>query len=131
MHSICPSVKRHLDAQLDASSAAAGASAPRGLYAVVDLAGWRKPAFWLVVIGMNSIAAYMIAHLFETSSAARCARTSAPGRSRRSGPRTSPSSWEARSCFFLLLADPVLDVPTEAVPADLVPAAPPRRVRST
>ena len=34
-------------------------------YAVVDLAGWRKPAFPLVVIGMNSIAAYMIAHLFE------------------------------------------------------------------
>ena len=28
-------------------------------------AGWRKPAQWLVVIGMNSIAAYMIAHLFE------------------------------------------------------------------
>jgi len=34
-------------------------------YAVVDLAGWRKPAFWLVVIGTNSIAAYLIAHLFE------------------------------------------------------------------
>jgi predicted acyltransferase len=36
-----------------------------GFYAAVDLAGWKKPAFPLVVIGMNSIAAYMIAHLFE------------------------------------------------------------------
>jgi heparan-alpha-glucosaminide N-acetyltransferase len=36
-----------------------------GFYALVDLAGWRKPAFPLIVIGMNSIAAYLIAHLFE------------------------------------------------------------------
>ena len=32
---------------------------------VVDVKGYRKWAFPLVVIGMNSIAAYMIAHLFE------------------------------------------------------------------
>lgn len=32
---------------------------------VIDLKGYRKWAFPLVVIGMNSIAAYMIAHLFE------------------------------------------------------------------
>jgi heparan-alpha-glucosaminide N-acetyltransferase len=31
----------------------------------IDLKGYRKWAFPLVVIGMNSIAAYMIAHLFE------------------------------------------------------------------
>jgi len=36
-----------------------------GFYAAIDLTGWRRPAFPLVVIGMNSIAAYMIAHLFE------------------------------------------------------------------
>ena len=34
-------------------------------YAAVDLSGHPRPWFWLVVIGMNSIAAYMIAHLFE------------------------------------------------------------------
>ena len=32
---------------------------------VMDMKGYRKWAFPLVVIGMNSIAAYMIAHLFE------------------------------------------------------------------
>jgi heparan-alpha-glucosaminide N-acetyltransferase len=34
-------------------------------YAVVDVAGWRAWAFPLVVIGMNSIAAYCMSHLFE------------------------------------------------------------------
>jgi predicted acyltransferase len=35
-----------------------------GFYAVMDIWRWRRWAFALVVIGMNSIAAYMIAHLF-------------------------------------------------------------------
>jgi heparan-alpha-glucosaminide N-acetyltransferase len=34
-------------------------------YAVIDLAGWKGWSFPLVVIGMNSIAAYCMAHLFE------------------------------------------------------------------
>ena len=33
-------------------------------YAVVDVVGWRRWAFPLVVIGMNSIAAYVMDHLF-------------------------------------------------------------------
>ncbi len=36
-----------------------------GFYAVMDVWGRRGWAFWLVVIGMNSIAAYCMAHLFE------------------------------------------------------------------
>jgi heparan-alpha-glucosaminide N-acetyltransferase len=32
---------------------------------LVEVKGWRKPAFPLVVIGTNSIAAYLMAHLFE------------------------------------------------------------------
>jgi predicted acyltransferase len=32
---------------------------------VIDVKGYRRWAFWLVVIGLNSIAAYMIAHLWE------------------------------------------------------------------
>ena len=32
---------------------------------IIDVKGYRKWAFPLVVIGMNSIAAYLIAHLFE------------------------------------------------------------------
>jgi heparan-alpha-glucosaminide N-acetyltransferase len=35
-------------------------------YALVDIAGQRRWAFPLVVIGMNSIAAYCMAHLFES-----------------------------------------------------------------
>jgi len=34
-------------------------------YAVIDMAGWKGWSFPLVVIGMNSIAAYCIAHLFD------------------------------------------------------------------
>ena len=36
-----------------------------GFYAVIDVLGKRRWAFPLVVIGMNSIASYCIAHLFE------------------------------------------------------------------
>ncbi len=36
-----------------------------GFYAVIDGFGYRTWAFPLIVIGMNSIAAYMFAHLFE------------------------------------------------------------------
>jgi heparan-alpha-glucosaminide N-acetyltransferase len=35
-------------------------------YVVIDVAGYRRWSFPLVVIGMNSIAAYCIAHLFES-----------------------------------------------------------------
>ncbi len=34
-------------------------------YTVIDWGGWRNWAFPLVVVGMNSIAAYLIAHLFD------------------------------------------------------------------
>lgn len=32
---------------------------------VIDVKGYRRWSFWLVVVGMNSIAAYLIAHLWE------------------------------------------------------------------
>lgn len=35
-------------------------------YLLIDMPGWRGWAFPLIVIGMNSIAAYVIAHLWET-----------------------------------------------------------------
>jgi predicted acyltransferase len=37
-----------------------------GFYAVIDWWGQRRWAFPLVVVGMNSIAAYLIAHLWES-----------------------------------------------------------------
>lgn len=40
-----------------------------GLYTVIDWKGLRKWAFPLIVIGMNSIAAYMIAHLIHNFTA--------------------------------------------------------------
>jgi len=36
-----------------------------GFYAVIDAQGWKRWSFPLVVIGMNSIAAYCIAHLWD------------------------------------------------------------------
>ena len=36
-----------------------------GFYSVIDWQGWRRWAFPLVVVGMNSIAAYLIAHLWD------------------------------------------------------------------
>ena len=34
-------------------------------YYLIDLKAWRKWAFWLVVIGMNSIAIYVLVHLID------------------------------------------------------------------
>jgi heparan-alpha-glucosaminide N-acetyltransferase len=62
---VCPSVKRIWTPGWTLFSGGWCFLLLAAFYAVVDLAGWRKPAFPLVVIGMNSIAAYMIAHLFE------------------------------------------------------------------
>jgi len=61
---ICPSVKRIWTPSWTLFSGGWCFLLLAGFYAVVDLGGRRKPAFPLVVIGMNSIAAYMIAHLF-------------------------------------------------------------------
>jgi predicted acyltransferase len=36
-----------------------------GFYLILDIVGFKRWAFPLVVIGVNSIAAYCIAHLFE------------------------------------------------------------------
>jgi heparan-alpha-glucosaminide N-acetyltransferase len=63
---VCPSVKRIWTPGWTLFSGGWCFLLLAAFYAVIDLAGWRKPAFWLVVIGMNSIAAYMIAHLLES-----------------------------------------------------------------
>lgn len=44
---------------------AVGLGLPALFYLVVDLWGFRKSAFFFVVIGSNSIAVYMAAHLFD------------------------------------------------------------------
>src|SRR5712692_1659089 len=62
---ICPVVKRIWTPSWTVFSGGACFLLLAGFSWVVDVKGYRKWAFPLVVIGMNSIAAYMIAHLFE------------------------------------------------------------------
>jgi heparan-alpha-glucosaminide N-acetyltransferase len=62
---ICPVVKRIWTPSWTLSSGGACFLILAAFSWFIDLKGYRKWAFPLVVIGMNSIAAYMIAHLFE------------------------------------------------------------------
>lgn len=62
---VCPSVKRIWTPSWTLFSGGWCFLLLAAFYAAVDLGGWRKTAFPLVVIGMNSIAAYLVAHLFE------------------------------------------------------------------
>jgi heparan-alpha-glucosaminide N-acetyltransferase len=62
---ICPVVKRIWTPSWTLFSSGACFLLLAAFIWVVDMKGYRKLAFPLVVIGMNSIAAYLIAHLFE------------------------------------------------------------------
>jgi len=62
---ICPVVKRIWTPSWTLFSGGLCFLFLAGFSWIVDVKGYKKWAFPLVVIGMNSIAAYMIAHLFE------------------------------------------------------------------
>jgi heparan-alpha-glucosaminide N-acetyltransferase len=62
---VCPSVKRIWTPAWTLFSGGWCFLILAGLYAVMDAAGYQAWAFSLRVIGMNSIAAYCIAHLFD------------------------------------------------------------------
>ena len=62
---VCPSVKRIWTPSWVLFSGGWCFWLLAAFYAAVDLAGWRKPAFPLVVIGVNSIAAYLMTYFFE------------------------------------------------------------------
>jgi heparan-alpha-glucosaminide N-acetyltransferase len=62
---ICPVVKRIWTPSWTLFSGGVCFLFLAGFSWIVDVKGYKKWAFPLVVIGMNSIAAYMIAHLFE------------------------------------------------------------------
>jgi predicted acyltransferase len=62
---ICPSVKRIWTPSWVLFSGGWCFLLLAGFYLVIDLAGFRAWAFPLIVIGMNSIAAYCMAHLFR------------------------------------------------------------------
>lgn len=63
---VCPVVKRIWTPSWTLFSGGACFLLLAGFAWVVDVLGYRKWAFPLLVIGTNSIAAYLIAHLFET-----------------------------------------------------------------
>lgn len=67
---ICPVVKRIWTPSWTLFSGGACFLLLAGFLWVIEVKGYRKWAFPLVVIGMNSIAAYLIAHLFESFIAA-------------------------------------------------------------
>lgn len=61
---VCPSVKRIWTPSWTLASGGACFLFLAGFGWLIDVKGYRKWAFPLVVVGMNSIAAYLIAHLF-------------------------------------------------------------------
>ena len=62
---ICPVVKRIWTPSWTLFSGGACFLFLAGFSWIIEVKGWKKWSFPLVVIGMNSIAAYLIAHLFE------------------------------------------------------------------
>ena len=62
---ICPVVKRIWTPSWTLFSGGVCFLFLAGFCWVIELKGYKKWAFPLVVVGMNSIAAYLIAHLFE------------------------------------------------------------------
>ncbi len=61
---ICPSVKKIWTPAWTIFSTGWTCLFLAGFYAIIDLKGWKRWAFPLVVVGMNSIAMYVIAHIF-------------------------------------------------------------------
>lgn len=62
---VCPVVKRIWTPAWTLFSGGVCFLLLAGFSWVLDVKGWRKWSFPLMVVGMNSIAAYLIAHLFE------------------------------------------------------------------
>ena len=115
---ICPVVKRIWTPAWTLFSGGACLLLLAAFCWVIDVKRYRKWAFPLIVIGMNSIAAYMIAHLFRPL---LCGLLPHPPRAQffqnvRRAPRTAPAG---RGGAAGLLADTFLDVPAQALPAHL------------
>ena len=87
-------------------------------YAVIDVLGLRAWCFPLVVIGMNSIAAYCLSELFSGFIAENL-ETHLGEETFRAFGRQLPAAGSGRGGAARSLADPVLDVPAEALPAGL------------
>jgi predicted acyltransferase len=64
-HTVCPIVKRIWTPSWTLFSGGWTFWLLAAFFWIIDVQGWRKWAFPLVVVGMNSIAMYMMAHLFD------------------------------------------------------------------
>ncbi|MGE0101201.1 MAG: acyltransferase family protein [Blastocatellales bacterium] len=62
---ICPLVKRIWTPTWTIFSGGACFLLMALFYYLIDMRGWRKWSFWLVVIGMNSIFIYVVTHLWD------------------------------------------------------------------
>jgi predicted acyltransferase len=67
----CPIVKRIWTPSWALFSAGWCCLILAALYGIIDVAGWRRWSFFLVVVGMNSIAAYMMGQLLRGWTAGR------------------------------------------------------------
>ena len=115
---ICPVVKRIWTPSWTLFSGGLCFLFLAGFCWVIEVKGYRKWAFPLVVIGMNSIAAYLIAHLFERFIIGFVPHP--PGPARLPVLRHRRRALRARHRGAAgVLADAVLDVPAQAVPANL------------
>ena len=85
---------------------------------MIEVKGYRKWAFPLVVIGMNSIAAYMIAHLWERFFIDSFRIHLGPNFFQMFGAGLEPLL-RGMAVLLAYWADPLLDVPPQAVPAGL------------
>ncbi len=114
---ICPIVKRVWTSSYTLYSGGLVVLMLAGFYALIDWRGWRSWAFPLLVVGMNSIAVYVMSWTMEPF----VGNARAP--LRRGDIVYRRSDFSARSARFSsgadFLADPVLDVPPEDLFKDL------------
>ena len=112
---LCPIVKRIWTPSWAIYSAGYACWMLGAFYAVIDLAGFRRWSFPLVVVGMNSIAIYLMAQLMKPFVAATVRTHLGPDIfSGPYGPLIRASSTLDR-----ILADLLLDVPSEDLRQDL------------
>ena len=85
---------------------------------IIEVKGYRKWAFPLVVIGMNSIAAYLIAHLFQNFFVSSFRIHLGPNAFKIFGDGLEPLllGMAVLLCYWLIL---LLDVPAQSVPENL------------
>ncbi|BCU75588.1 DUF5009 domain-containing protein [Luteolibacter sp. LG18] len=102
---ICPVVKRVWTPSWTLASGGACFLMLAVFYALIDVRGWRKWAYPLVVVGANSMAAYLMAHLMEGFLRGSFATHFGPGYAEVFGGAYAPvvSGFLIFACFWMIL----------------------------